>query len=1025
MKKTLLIYALCALTTISFVASSFLLVNYQEKEAHAAVGNYSTNSATYYNGITASSGTALLGQLHDLIATTHYTYTTYDDAKSPIYIYATDGKPNDGNYVYEFYSQADIASTWGAGAQGTWNREHVWCQSLTLNLWGETGGGSDLHHIRPVESGLNSARNNSPYGLVTPHDASTEKYYEDASNINVALGGWKTGDTFEPLNAVKGDVARILMYLYTHYNTYSNVGGTTNGSGSSTFFGTLPITNIVNTSLGTETAAWNLLMDWHNADPVDAKEIRRNNASATYQGNRNPFIDNPSYANAIWAGGTVNEVTLSVTPETLSLSPSDTSALSATMSDSSTPTIAWSSSAPSVATVNSSAVVTAVANGSATITATATVGGNTYTDTCVVTVSSVVTGGYMRVTQTSDIVSGDYVIAANVGGTYYALPKAFIADRISGTAVTVTSDTITTADAVNYNVTLSVSGTSVNIYDGSKYLLDTSSTSFGVSTSQPSPAAWTLSTGTKGTFRLTGATNITRGVIYRAGTSNVFGCYAASNVTSGGTEYYDLELFKKQAQPSNVVTSLSATPSAKSYFTSDTLQASDFAVSITKNGAAGTLADYTAKIGTGTGAGFSGSDIVWGATKPTVGDTTIQFKAKYPTTAGGSTYLISDVTLMVTVPTITSITISQSMTKTSYYTTDAWDPSGLLVTATFNDSSTQNVTSSVSWSYNPATPSSTSTTSVTVTATYNGKTHSLAQSVTVTSFSGTPIVISEAYGGGGNSGATYKQDFIELYNNTNTNINLTGYYLFYASATGTFNTSTTLSGTILAKSYFLVQEKAGTGGTVNIPTSDVTGTIDMGGAAFKLALTNSNTIPTSPTDANVIDFVGAGTTANLYEGASRAPAPSNTNAIARVITDGIGIDTNVNGADFVTGAPTPMNGAFSVANRIMAYSGGDMSTPECSSKYTTIKSQMTTLTTGSLSYFQSGTETSIVNARARYLAWASANNDANPFSVSPGLNFQSISYHNNLAILVSLYSFGFTAIIVYVVIMKKKQQNIH
>jgi len=1028
MKKTTLIGVISAIAAITFGGSGLLLVDNYSKETQAAVGNYSTSASTYYNGITATSGTELLGQLHDLITTTHQTFTTYDDCKNPTYVYATDGNPSDSNYDYEFYSQANIGSAWGAGAQGTWNREHVWCQSLTIynsvQLWGETGGGSDLHHLRPVESGLNSARNNSPYGLVSLHNSTTELYYEDSSNVNVALGGWKTGDVFEPLDAVKGDVARIIMYVYTHYNTYANVGGTTNGSGSSSYYGTLPVTNIVNTTSGTEEAAWDLLLSWNTSDPVDARENRRNEACATYQGNRNPFIDNSTYADAIWGDGTTG-VQLNVTPATLSLSPSETSTLTATMSDSSTPTITWLSDATGVATVDSSGLVTAVADGSATITASATVGSETYTGTCAVTVSTLVSGDYIKVTSIGDVTSGDYVIAANASGTYYALPKAFSASRITGSAITVSSDSITSADATNFIVTLSVSGTSVNVFDGTNYLKDSSSTSFAVSTTLPSPASWTLSTGTNGTFRLTGSTQTTRGIIFRAETYNTFGCYATSNATSGSAIYYDIELFKKHVEVSNVVTSLSVTPTSKSYLTTDTLQSADFAVSITKNGAAGSSADYTAKIGTGTGESFSGTTISWGSTKPTTSHTTIQFKAKYPTAEDGLIYLTADVSLTVTAPTLSSIAISQSMTKTSYYTTDSWDPTGLVVTATFSDSSTQNVTSSASWSYSPTSPNSTSITSVTVTATYSGKTDSLAQSVTVTdnTFSGTEIVISEAYGGGGNSGATYKQDFVELYNNTTSPINLSGYRVFYASATGTFSSSTALSGTILAKSYFLVQEAAGTGGTTNIPTADVVGSIAMSGTAFKVALTNSSTAPTAATDANVVDFVGAGSTASLYEGTTKAPAPSNTNSINRTITDGIGIDTNENGTDFTTAAPTPMNGAFSIANRIMAYTGGEITTPECSTKYSTIKSQMLSLTSGSLSYFQSGTETAIANARARYQAWANANGDANPYSASQGLHLTSLGYKSNLLLVASVGVLLLSATIGYCFLKRKKQTN--
>lgn len=250
----------------------------------------------YYDGITATGGTALLGQLHDLITTTHTKYTTYDNCKDPNIIKKTDAGSNTSS-VAEFYSQADIASTWGSGNNGTWNREHVWCQSLSNGLWGTSGGGSDLHHIRPVESRLNSTRGNDPYGEVTGGNA---LYYKDAKGNNIALAGYDKGGVFEPLDEVKGDIARIVLYVYTHYNTYSNVYGTTNGGGKSSYFGTLSITKIISAS--SEKAAFELLSAWNTLDPVDEREQNRNEAVYEIQGNRNPYIDHPEYVNAIWGG---------------------------------------------------------------------------------------------------------------------------------------------------------------------------------------------------------------------------------------------------------------------------------------------------------------------------------------------------------------------------------------------------------------------------------------------------------------------------------------------------------------------------------------------------------------------------------------------------------------------------------------------------------------------------------------------------------------------------------------------------
>src|SRR5262249_47875917 len=103
------------------------------------------------------------------------------------------------------------------------------------------------------------------------------------------------------------------------------------------------------------------------------------------------------------------------------------------------------------------------------------------------------------------------------------------------------------------------------------------------------------------------------------------------------------------------------------------------------------------------------------------------------------------------------------------------------------------------------------------------------------------IVFSEVYGGGGNSGSTLKNDFMELFNRGTQTVDLTGWSVQYSSATGTppagtFTNVTNLSGTIAPGHYFLVQEAAGAGGTQNLPTPDITGSINMGATAGKVAV---------------------------------------------------------------------------------------------------------------------------------------------------------------------------------------------
>lgn len=184
------------------------------------------------------------------------------------------------------------------------------------------------------------------------------------------------------------------------------------------------------------------------------------------------------------------------------------------------------------------------------------------------------------------------------------------------------------------------------------------------------------------------------------------------------------------------------------------------------------------------------------------------------------------------------------------------------------------------------------------------KIFTLLSIIALSGVSNAQIVINEIYGGGGNSGATYKNDFIELKNIGSTTVTLNGAYIQYASATGTFNGGTSThalpSITLAPGKTYLISESGGANGT-DLPTADATGTINLSGTAGKVALTSDNTAPASATGSNIIDFVGYGATASYFEGAAAA-APSNTTSIARISGD-----TNNNGADFASGAPTPQN----------------------------------------------------------------------------------------------------------------------
>ena len=170
------------------------------------------------------------------------------------------------------------------------------------------------------------------------------------------------------------------------------------------------------------------------------------------------------------------------------------------------------------------------------------------------------------------------------------------------------------------------------------------------------------------------------------------------------------------------------------------------------------------------------------------------------------------------------------------------------------------------------------------------------------------VVISQVYGGGGNAGAQWKNDFIELRNVGNSPINLAGWSVQYASATGTTWTPTPLTGTIQPGGYYLVQEAAGTGAQPALPTPDATGNIAMSATAGKVALVSNSTPLTGacPTSGALVDLVGFGA-ANCSEGGTPTAAPSNSTAALRA--GDACADSNNNGANFVIGTPTPRNTA--------------------------------------------------------------------------------------------------------------------
>lgn len=327
----------------------------------ATTGTYVTNAETFYganNGFTnhvspTDTGEQLLVNVHNLQNETHRYYNTYDDLKSVLL--ETDIDPDEPNNIILMYSNSSVKGKWNSII---WNREHVWPQSLggwTTGL----GPGADVLHLRPVNYTLNSTRNNNPYGEVAIHDSTTQF---DITDCYLSSG------IFEPGDRIKGDIAREIMYLYSHYDSKQGI--------TPTYPYDLSITSIISTTAATEQAAWGIINKWNKIDPVDYQEIVRNNVGSSLIGTRNPFIDHPEYGDAIWGSG----VGLSLSTSNFAIEKNTSKQIIAsTQGNATLGEVTWSSSDENVATVTNG-LVNGLKDGVAYITAASTINGVTYSN---------------------------------------------------------------------------------------------------------------------------------------------------------------------------------------------------------------------------------------------------------------------------------------------------------------------------------------------------------------------------------------------------------------------------------------------------------------------------------------------------------------------------------------------------------------------------------------------------------------------------------------------------------------------
>ncbi|MEU6393103.1 endonuclease [Streptomyces sp. NPDC046939] len=257
--------------TIALTAAGLLTaVTLPLAAAGPASATTTAYDSTYYKNAIGKTGASLKSSLHTIVSSqTKISYSAVWDA-----LKVTDQDPNNSNNVILLYSGVSRAKSLNGGDTGDWNREHTWAKSH--GDFGEvTGPGTDLHHLRPADVQVNSVRGNKDFD-------------NGGSTVTGGGGSLTDSDSFEPRDADKGDVARMILYMAVRYD---------GGDG----FADLEPNEKVSNGSAPYMGKLSVLKQWSDEDPPSAFEEKRNQVIYdTYQHNRNPFIDHPEWVESIW-----------------------------------------------------------------------------------------------------------------------------------------------------------------------------------------------------------------------------------------------------------------------------------------------------------------------------------------------------------------------------------------------------------------------------------------------------------------------------------------------------------------------------------------------------------------------------------------------------------------------------------------------------------------------------------------------------------------------------------------------------
>ncbi len=228
----------------------------------------------YYADAEGRAGADLAQALHEIIST-DVDRLRYDELWEALR--DTDADPDAPGRVIELYTGDSVPGDANGGDPDQWNREHVWPQSRG-GFGTSAGPGTDLHHVRPTDVSVNADRSSLDFDEGGSPQGEAEDTYRDA-------------DSWEPRDEVKGDVARMVLYMAVRYE---------GGDG----FADLEVSEQVGRR-ELDALAYlgrlSTLLRWHEQDPPDAFERARNDTIfETWQGNRNPFIDHPEWVPLLW-----------------------------------------------------------------------------------------------------------------------------------------------------------------------------------------------------------------------------------------------------------------------------------------------------------------------------------------------------------------------------------------------------------------------------------------------------------------------------------------------------------------------------------------------------------------------------------------------------------------------------------------------------------------------------------------------------------------------------------------------------